>query len=526
MLKQSKELPIVLKGIRFMEDASPEAKKLVTRNLHRVRSLGITFESCSRMDVAGWIEKVLALDAAPILKDLNLAITGANHRDTVMMPDATIALSSLTVKGFCPVFPKSRMQEKITSFRIKHLWTMRSTAYRTYLRTTLSLMPNLTYLFISFMSFPFPFTPESGARALLPQLEMLCFSGTVWDCLFSLDALQFPPTARLDLRIQNNKSYSVNPLYTALARIFRDREDVRSEAATTTYDVHYLTKLHNRCPHRVAHRVLVFDSLPGSPSRTNPSSATLSENSAPEPDRPPILLLQSSYGNWMSNTGDKADPRWLSQIVNILNIPTRCSVTSLHMHSNVLYDVDSVVFSNNFDSNRALLPKLGFLACAGITSLYIGDLGTTECVAPFLRLRKAPNSDAAAESGSTTTDKSKREEFLAFPNLESLFLGDLSPSASMSIEGGTNMEKATLRTSRVIQDLQSALEYRAQTGRRLKTLEMEARETATAWKSWIKTAQNMGWVEDIISRSGESQNDVHRTSSLDDMTVDMEDEVN
>lgn len=512
MLKQSKALPIVLRSIVFVQDGSPEAKKIVTRNLHRIRSLELTFKSCEGQEVAQWIWKVLAPDTAPALKTLELAIIGDSHIYHIMtFPDTT--LSSLTIRNFCPEFLGHRAQETLTSFYIA-LPSMVNHTERTraYLRRTLSKMPNLTYLHITHSSGALGFTPDSGSRVSLPHLETLRCSSTVLDCLLILDVLQLPPTAHLDLHIQDHRDAPVDLLFTALSQILRGRQDIRSETAMTTYDVHFITTYISHPSHSTTHRALVFESDPDSHTHTETSSWPLSKR--PAPDRLPVLSL--------SKSGYTPDPRYLSLLFNILNIPSRCSVTSLHMQLNTVYDIDSQIFTNNFDQNGGLLPELSFLTCSGVKSLYIGDLGSAECVAPFFRPRKT--STVGAESGSISTwaAGSTPEEFLAFPNLETLVLGDLSPSASASIEGVDDTETVALKTRRVMQDLQSAMEARAQAGRRLKRLEIQMTETDEIFETWIKKAKGMDWVGDIICRREGSQGGAHAAVSLDEISRNTE----
>lgn len=87
----------------------------------------------------------------------------------------------------------------------------------------------------------------------------------------------------------------------------------------------------------------------------------------------------------------------------------------------------------------------------------------------FLSIRKVSDSNVACSFDLTPAVRAKG--FLTFPNLETLVLGDLSPSTSISFKGRTIDEGAGLRTQDVIRRLHSAIADRAHSGRRLKTLE-------------------------------------------------------
>ncbi|EIM88890.1 uncharacterized protein STEHIDRAFT_154605 [Stereum hirsutum FP-91666 SS1] len=523
MLKQSKGLPIVLKGIKFVKNESPEAKNILERNLHRIQSLGIVFDQCSEKEVTRCLEKVLGPDAGPVLRSLEVA-TGMGYSITVQVPDVTLSLSSLSVDYLCLEFPEGRIQKNLTSFRVSLPWLANNHIQRrAYLRKTLPKMPNLTYLHIADDAWVSSYWPDPVEQTIeLPQLEKLRCSGTVFDCVLALELLHLPPTARVDLRIRDRRDAVADRLYTALSHFFGRRESVRSETVATSYDVHYATKFISDHEWDVAHRVLFFDSGPNSHSNPHPRSPMPSTSEYPHPQHLPILLLQYRHHRVAARDSRScyAEPDYLSQILSILNVPLR-SVISLRLQSNLPYNVDT---ANNFDSTGALLSKLHFLTNPGVKSLYIGDLGTAECFLPFLSLpnKSASSSDATSRSTSTTTSCSPSKEFMVFPNLETLVFGDLSPSALRYSQCVTDKEAADQRIRGVMQKLESAMEDRARGGRRLKKLGIRADMYETCMEL-VNRARDMGWVEDILYPGADLKNGELGMNLLDGIGSDDED---
>lgn len=150
MLKCSKQSSIVLRGLKIVKDLSPETRKILKNNLHRVRELELTIEACN--NVAEWATKVLDPEAAPLLKvlELNLERSGL-FSDSIPVPDVALNIQSLVTN--CPLeFPADHPQENLNSLRMdipSFYLISHSTKQVTYLCRTLSVMPKLTQLHIS-----------------------------------------------------------------------------------------------------------------------------------------------------------------------------------------------------------------------------------------------------------------------------------------------------------------------------------------------------------------------------------------
>lgn len=213
MLKQSKQFSITLRGLRIVKDRSPETNKILDNNFHRIRELGLTFETCHLVTVIEWVARVLDAETAPLLKILKLCLERtADFFRGIPVPDVTLNPQSLTVMN-CPLeFPTDRTQENLTSFRIDapcHWLASRNSRKVTYLHRTLSVMPNLTQLHNSDRSLVSPYGSYSGHCVTLPYLETLHYTGIVVLCLHVLQLLKLPPTTRFALRMTDSSDYDI-----------------------------------------------------------------------------------------------------------------------------------------------------------------------------------------------------------------------------------------------------------------------------------------------------------------------------
>lgn len=501
MLKQSKGTPIVLRRMRFVPNLSRGEKKIVTQNLHRIRKLELLFEDCTQKEVAEWLKKLLSPDAAPVLQALELAVLRGDHY-TIPISEVPPDFESLTLDDILLTFPEDRMQESLTTFSISP--SVDLPEMLTYLRKTLPVMPNLSYLHICHTSFGMDFTRQDAFPSMvLPRLERLRCSGSIITCLSILRMFRLSTNTRLDIRISGRygRERLPDPLYAAISQAFHHRQGAHSAQGKTTYDVHSLVRFFRGeySDTFAAHRVLVYET----PNDSHPGTLSNFPSGSSYPERLPVLLFQVDIG---ANGVVVPTPDYLSGILEIFRPPSRVSATSLRMHSNSLYDVGTGPFGNTFFSNHRLTQELSFLTCSGVRSLYIGDLGTALCIIPYLGQRKDANSEAPSVPSSSSDLRTQSTEFLTFPNLETLVLGDLSPDTSSSIQGIKDAETAAVQLRVVMQQLQSAVEDRARAGRRLKKLRMHVVATDEVSGAWVEMARNRGWAEEISCVDQDAQN--------------------
>lgn len=506
MLKQSKGLPITLKGIRIVDDSSPQAKKILAGNLSRLQDLGLTFESCSMSEVDHWARKVFNPKVTPKLKTLNIVLDNHGYSSIsafasgVQVPDVDLRLSSLAVKNGWVDFHVDRVQETLTTFRLK-LPSISEGANNTKLgclRKTLPIMPNLTSLSIADTASAHGFASSSGPRISLPHLQMLRCSGNVANCLVTLDVLELPPTTHFDFRIQDYGEAHLDDLHTFISEALRRRRDANSDSGSTTtaYDVLYLAKVIHRIPRSNAYRVVVFES-------SHPSPSTPSTHRLGKTEDLPILSLQfSDFRGWSQTKIQFAQLHYLSRLIDVV-LPSE-SVRTLRIHSDLRFKAGRGKPTKIF-SKGVLQPKYTFLTCSGVKTLYIGDPWTAEFVAPFLRMPKASSSNGAS--------KAKAKEFLTFPNLETLILRDLDPKSGM----------ANAAMIDAMQDVQSAMEERARAGRKLKMLEVWMPRW-TNLEGWVKKVRDMGWVDGEVLCHGQGEFGGHDNSPLDAIGSDDEED--
>lgn len=179
--------------------------------------------------------------------------------------------------------------------------------------------------------------------------------------------------------------------------------------------------------------------------------------------------------------------------------------------------------ADNFDKNGALLPKFSFLTCPSIKSLYLRDVASAECVAPFLALRK----NAASASASDSRMQPGEAAFLAFPNLESLVLPNLSQFQRQSVGGFSPLNFHQV-TGLAMRDFRSAVKERASVGKRLKRLEVAVPDKdleVIDLLTWVEEAKASGWVEEeVVCQGLYSKDGEDGPSLLDEAFSDDEDD--
>lgn len=487
MLKQSKQSLIILKGLKIVSDRSPETTKILKNNLHRVRQLGLTFESCHH--IAEWAIKVLNPEVAPMLKKLELDVQrGPRLVHTIPVPDMTLSTQSLTILN-CPLeFPVKHIQGNISFLRIDlpcNWLSSRNLNAVDYLHQTLSVMPALTRLHISIRNLihPYPYSSYSGCRVPLPCLETLRYTGIVDFGVHILQLLELPSTVRFDICIADQSDYRLSLMYPIISQILHRRREISSMSTTDAFGIRFLTHADTGFG-PITNRVSVFQSV------FHPDySSSVTNSGLPTHESAPILSLQIQSGCvWDGQHWTAPVPLFLWKILNVFS---PCSVEYVSMHSNVRYNMDRGAFDADLDSNHYILSRFAFLTCPGIKSLFIADACTAECIIPFLGIRRANTGDTGSTSSVVPND-----EFFAFTDLETLVTGDWSPAdSSEGFEPGTATRKAVM--DRVMQKIRFAVEERAQAGKRLKRLAVHAVE-GEALGEWIGQARSLGWVGDIV----------------------------
>lgn len=472
MLKYSKQSSIVLRGLRIVKDLSPETKNILKNNLHRVRELALTFEACN--NVAEWVTKVLDPEAAPMLKVLELSLERSGlFNDSIPVLDVALNIQSLVTN--CPLeFPADHPQENLNSLRMdlpSFYLISHDTQQVTYLCRTLSVMPKLTQLHILNLYDLSAYIPYSGPCVTLPYLKTLRYTGTRDVCLNILQLLRLPPTTRFAFRL-HRKDFAFHSLHPLISQALHRRRKANSTTASAEFHVKLFTKNHPELP---MHRLIVFQSAPHlDATLSSPLSKRLTNGDSP-------ILSIEFFGRH-----DHITP------VQRVSNPPQCwlsifppqSIESVSMRSEIRYNLGRVVSNaGSLHSNTVLLDKFSFLACPGAKSLYIGDAGTAESIAPFLGVR-------------LTTPSSLGNKFFAFPDLETLTIGDFN--SSDPFEGfSEDTDTRKVEIDRAMRHIQFAVEERARAGQKLKSLRLPA-VVAETLGEWVVQARDMGWVGKLV----------------------------
>lgn len=474
MLKYSKQSSIILKGLKIVNDLSPETKKILKNNLYRVRELALTFETCN-IDVVEWATKVLDPQAAPLLKVLELSLQRSGvFSGSIPVPDAALNIQALVTN--CPLeFPADYPQENLNSLRMDlpcYYLINHDINQVTYLCRTLSVMPKLTQLHISNPYTISAYIPYSGPSVSLPYLETLRYTGTTDVCLNILQLLQLPPITRFVFRL-HSRGVPLHSLHPLISQALHRRRKANSTTTSAEFHVKFLTKIHQERP---MYRVVVFQSAPHLDATLSlPLSQRLANRDSP------ILFIEffvsHNYTIPVQRVSNLPQP-WLT-------IFPPQSVESVFMRSEIRSDVGKVVSNaGSLHSDNVLLAEFSFLACPGVKSLYIGDAGTAEWVAPFLGVRP------------TTTTSGLGNKFFAFPDLETLTIGDFN--SSDSLEGfSEDTDTRKVEIDGAMRHIQFAVEERARAGQKLKSLRLPA-VVAEALGEWVVQARDMGWVGELV----------------------------
>lgn len=498
MLKQSKGLPIALGRLVIARDASPIIKKMLATNMHRVRELELSFKSCSRQEIQDRVSKILVPGAAPLLEQLELTISPSDHipPTRIFVSKLPTNVRSLSVSGFQTDCDQRLVNENMTSLSIRMIPEpgLGPIDFR-WIYRTLGTMSNLTRLHIDDPNLALLSRgqgPDPGVS--LPRLEMLEYSGAAPEADFLLNSLLLPVDTSLRFCFTVDKYTPLDHIHDTAHRAVRRR--AQADAAGTTYEVVGFSSASHRTGGMI-HRGRVYAH---SPRPSLPSTSSIPSNNGEQSTRSLTLSLEYRYSSFDHTGGDIVFPTHISRITDML--PPE-SIETIRIRSNMWFNVDGCYYTEEFEPDGTIkeFSDLTFLSCTGVRSLYIGDAGTAEWMAPFLSRRLGTGIDTNGGSSSNQPDIEASRPFLTFPQLENLVVSDLNPHRAIS--GWLHPDRVDKMMDNVTVELCGVVRDRALAGRKLKGLDIRVHE-AKDLEQWVANARGMGWVEGEIIRGGES----------------------